>query len=174
MKFLVPKMITDPKDIDLNKLAHNILLIRYKNKPTPMLSKQILKYCPEEKWRISILEIDENFCNKGNECKKITQKNFTCECEKRSFSNVGRVIGKGGKNLKEIENQTNTNIFFDKTKKCFILRKKFIARDRNTSRNITGNLFQAVDLILNGLKNEHQEFTDWEKYYFWWYHFNKS
>lgn len=135
---------------NLELLAYNALLIRYKNNPTSELSKQILKYCPNEKWRITIVEVI---------CDKSTNVNF---CS----SNIGKVIGKRGCNLRNIENETNTNIKFIKTTNSFIIKKK---------RNVDGDIWTAVDLIEQGLKQQiEKKYTDWERYYLWWYYFNKK
>lgn len=174
---------------ELNEMAYKYLLLRYKHAPTADLSRQIIKYCTEEKWRITILEIDENFCIESGGCKKSkirensdthsslkyfhTNKNV-CECQKRSFRNVGRVIGKNGTNLKEIERKTGTIIFFNKLKKCFVLRTLSHQKNKSNARVDHGDIFQAVSLILDGLKIEQKEYSDWEKYYYWWYYFNQT
>ncbi|KRH93245.1 splicing branch point binding protein [Pseudoloma neurophilia] len=169
MKFTKPEPITNKNDPNLNNQARNFLLTRYKTHPTANLSSQILRYCPEERWRISILEIDENFCMAEDGCTKNEEKTI-CECQKRSFKNVGRVIGKCGKNLKEIERKSGILIFFNKLKKCFVLRRH--SHNQKNMKTDHGDLFQAVALILDGLKNERTELSDWEKYYYWWYFHN--
>lgn len=146
---------------NLHEKAKEILLLRYKDNPTINLSNQIVKHCPEEKWRVTIYEIPAS---------------------EYSTKIIGKVIGKKGQNLKDIGQRTNTIIYFDKENKSFVIKTKKnqnkfkygknLENNGIENHNFQNNLWFAVDLLMENLKDEEGELTDWEKYYAWFYHYN--
>lgn len=187
---------------NLRERARKALIAYYDVNPTAKLAARILRTCPEERWRIRKFELSEKclICEdlpnydrtkiknlddfeknqrsrissekvSKNLLNDIAQKYCTCQV---SFAHVGRVIGKGGANLKEIATQAGVIVYFDSDRRSFVFKQKITKLKNKDGSKKAGDLFQAVNSVMEALKNEETDFTDWEKYYFWWIYFNKQ
>lgn len=69
---------------------------------------------------------------------------------------------KNGNNLREIERVTGTSIKFKKEERKFSIFK------------YNGDLFGACEMIERILSEDEREkeYSDWEKYCYWWYFYN--
>ncbi|ELQ76115.1 polyribonucleotide nucleotidyltransferase [Trachipleistophora hominis] len=141
MKFIRPKILLH------SPYAEKALLLRLKlSKNRDHINDLILKHAP--------LHND-----------KIMDINVYVPYEK--MNRIGKVIGKGGCKLKEIERMSNTHIRLRKNDKVYF----------NITKEAEGDVWMARDMINDVLgdkqrENEVREYSDWEKYYYWWYYYN--
>lgn len=141
MRFVRPEILLKSHN------AEKTLLLRLKSsKNKDHINNLILRYLPSHK-------------------DKIMDINVYVPSDKTS--KIGKVIGKGGCKLNEIERMSNTRIRLRRDGKVHF----------NVVREADGDLWMAQDMINCILADEQQEseareYTDWEKYYYWWYYYN--
>lgn len=88
-----------------------------------------------------------------------------------SNNKIGKIIGIHGSNLRNIEKDSNCKIKLEKDNKnsvCIITgdTSEDVRRCENIIENVmVDNEFYVFDV---------NKMSDWEKFYVWWYYFNKN